>query len=127
EHGHNANEMTKWLQRELLGMDMSMFKQTVIIGDDAAYLVRAAGERGRTECLDKMFGLEVLSQIRQALVDRVKELQEEVGKLKTQHAQLLYRSEENNQQRDSLIMEINAAEKYEKALNAQLEALCAKL
>lgn len=72
EHGHNASTTTKWLQEQLLGMDIGMFKQTVVIGDDAAYLVRSAGERGRTECLDDMFGLEALGQIREALLLRVK-------------------------------------------------------
>jgi hypothetical protein len=67
EHGHDATSTTKYLIENILHMDISMFKQTVVIGDNAEYFVRAAGEQERTQTLDMMFGLDFLSQIREEL------------------------------------------------------------
>jgi len=69
EHGHDATANTKYLVDNILHMDLSMFKQTVVIGDNAEYFVRAAGEKGRTECLDAMFGLDFLRDIRDELTE----------------------------------------------------------
>jgi DNA repair exonuclease SbcCD ATPase subunit len=67
EHGHDAAANTTYLMENILHMDLSMFKQTVVIGDNAEYFVRSAGDKGRTECLDAMFGLDFLSQMREEI------------------------------------------------------------
>lgn len=72
EHGHDAATNTKHLVENILHMDLSMFKQIVVIGDNAEYFVRAAGDKGRTECLDAMFGLDFLGSIRDGLTEMSK-------------------------------------------------------
>jgi DNA repair exonuclease SbcCD ATPase subunit len=67
EHGHDAATNTAYLIQHIMHMDLSMFKQTVVIGDNAEYFVRSAGDKGRTECLDAMFGLDILSQMREEI------------------------------------------------------------
>jgi DNA repair exonuclease SbcCD ATPase subunit len=74
EHGHDASANTNYLIEHILHMELSMFKQTVVIGDNAEYFIRAAGDKGRTECLDAMFGLDFLNRIREELSIMIKVL-----------------------------------------------------
>jgi len=72
EHGHDATSNTKYLIENILRMDSSMFKQTVVIGDNAEQFLRSTGDSGRTECLDAMFGLDFLGEMRKELAQKQK-------------------------------------------------------
>lgn len=67
EHGHDAMSNTRYAMEHILHTNLSMFKQSVVIGDNAEYFVRAAGDKERTECMDALFGLDILAACRETL------------------------------------------------------------
>jgi hypothetical protein len=72
EHGHDSKSNTRYLCDNVIHMNLGMFKQVVVIGDNAEYFVRAVGDKERTECLDVMFGLDSLTEYRDKLAAIVK-------------------------------------------------------
>ncbi|KAF8539207.1 P-loop containing nucleoside triphosphate hydrolase protein [Trichophaea hybrida] len=96
EHGHDATSNTKYLAKSILHMDCSMFKQTVVIGDNAEQFLRPAGDAGRTECLDKMFGLDFLGDMRKELTQKYSALDDELSDLRTFERELMAKIDSNH-------------------------------
>ncbi|KAI5850925.1 P-loop containing nucleoside triphosphate hydrolase protein [Tricharina praecox] len=127
EHGHDATTSTKYLVDNILHMDLSMFKQTVVIGDNAEYFVRAAGDKGRTECLDAMFGLDFLRDIRDELTEMSKELTREVAEAKATSREVSLQLVENQRQWDSRQREMSDEATRAETLEREKTILAVKL